>query len=258
MTTEWKPIPNFSRYQTNSAGDIKRVRANWKARMLKYSLPNKHYTTPTAEIMNDDGFYIRTSRKNLLKHMSGERLLVHVPKSTTKKEFVDARTIESPDWKPIPGYEAYRINALGHVKRVTKTGKVKFYKVSDGGRVALSDGKGNTTTVSVAKIVARVFGNLGPEQYVTHRDDDQSENWIENLQVITNNSLTSHSSHGKIVRTRKKNHSPVYQHDVKTRNLLAVHSGLEAASKRTGVDPTAINRCINYKRRTAGGFVWRY
>ena len=50
---------------------------------------------------------------------------------------------------------------------------------------------------------------------------------------------------------------PVMQLD-KQGNLIKTFVSAKSASIETGVDHSNISRCCNNKRKTAGGFVWKF
>lgn len=67
--------------------------------------------------------------------------------------------------------------------------------------------------------------------------------------------FVSEKTKQRIFKT-KQNCKKVYQLDKKN-NLLYIHLSINKASKNTGVDISSIIKCLQNKRKTAGGYLWR-
>lgn len=160
-------------------------------------------------------------------------------------------------WKSIPEFTNYKINSLGHVKRVFNNGKVRFYKVNKDGFVRVSNPSKNTRWLSVVKLVADLFGGFRPKT-LELIDGDITNAWIDNIRLVPTKVSESVTFNGPKNRLKHHKHNiKVYQYD-SNHNLVAAHPNIRVASEKTGIDKTAICRSANYRRPTAGGFVWRY
>lgn len=113
--------------------------------------------------------------------------------------------IEKEVWKPIPNYEGlYEVSSLGNVKSLSRkwvsgnggnrshqeiimkpfvTGKNRNY-------YALSLSKnGKSKLIAIHLLVAKTFLNHTPngnELVIDHINNDQSDNRLDNLQIVTN------------------------------------------------------------------------
>lgn len=90
-------------------------------------------------------------------------------------------------FKPIPGYEKYRISTWGRVLN-TETGKFLVPEVHDKGylRVDLYDTNGVKKHVKVHRLVANAFvPNMFNKPHVNHIDGNNQNNSFTNLEWVT-------------------------------------------------------------------------
>lgn len=94
-------------------------------------------------------------------------------------------------WKAVPGFEDYEVSNLGRVKSL-KCGRQKFlkqYKDFDGYLYVKLGNKHKYKKFSVHQLMAICFFNHKPcglKNVVDHKDNNQSNNILSNLQVVTN------------------------------------------------------------------------
>lgn len=176
-------------------------------------------------------------------------------------------------WKDIEGYEGYymvssdgRLKSLG---RIVKREKGGDYSVGEKlisiphdrkgySKIALSkDGK--KEWIWLHRIVARHFPEICGEWFegciVDHLDTDPKNNKAINLKVGTsrdnaNNPIT----HVHRVECQKKK---VIQY-TKDGEFIAVYDSASDAALYTKASQQNISRCCLGKRKTAGGFVWKF
>ena len=110
-------------------------------------------------------------------------------------------------WKDIPGYEGrYMASDLGKIKSLnynhTKTEKVLTPGIDERGRMSVALHKnGKQKSFRVHQLIAISFLNHKPDGtfkiVVDHIDNDQSNNNLDNLQLITNRENTSKDKKNK-------------------------------------------------------------
>ena len=158
-------------------------------------------------------------------------------------------------WRDIVGYEGlYMVSNMGRVKSLNYnkcSGKEKVLKQAINGMGYYTvhlykDKKGKTFTIH--KLIAQAFiPNPKNKKCIDHINTIRTDNRIENLRWVTqkenlNNSLT------------RKN---------KSKSVMCIEegkiftSGIEAG-EYYGVNIGSISNCCKGKRKSAGGYTWRF
>lgn len=163
-------------------------------------------------------------------------------------------------WREIKGYEGlYLISDEGTVialprcvyngrgfyerpkrelKQGTRAGKYKFVVLTK---------DGNETSFSVHRLVAEAFlDNPDDLPQVNHKDEDPSNNHVENLEWCTQQYNLEYSKS-----------KPVAQYDADG-TKIAEYKSIAYASQMTGILRTAINNAASGCAHTAGGYRWEY
>ena len=162
-------------------------------------------------------------------------------------------------WCDIDGYEGlYQISNKGRVKSLYK-GSERILKLWDNGRgylrVYLT--KENTSKyIRVHRLVARAFiPNPENKPQVNHKDENKLNNCVENLEWSTakenNNFGTRNERAGNSLSI------PILQYS-KSGKFIREWTGAHEVERVLGIYHTSITQCCKGKRKSAGGFVWRY
>ena len=164
-------------------------------------------------------------------------------------------------WKDIKGYEGiYKISNYGKVKRLAGKWSVnermrKTSKDKDGYEQVVLNKNGKPTTFKIHKLVAINFLE-NPNNYicVNHKDEDKSNNYVDNLEwcsVAYNNSYGSR----KYLNCKK----------VICINTGEIFSSTREAEEKTGINHAGISRNCRGIYKTSGkhhltgeNLVWRY
>lgn len=174
-------------------------------------------------------------------------------------------------WKDIPGYEGYyQISNMGNVKSldraIEKGGRLHYIKghplrqsKTCHGYYIIGFSKDDKRTYnSVHRLVAELFiPNPNGYPCVNHKDEDKTNNRVENLEWCTYLYNNTYSS--RIERVMSKRRKPVVQLSLDGRVVNRFPSAKQA-SIETGINYSVIAEvCKNkYGRKTAGGFKWHY
>ncbi len=165
-------------------------------------------------------------------------------------------------WKGIDGYIGkYEVSNLGKVRSLSYKNsglprELKTYQNSKGYYVVELVNNGKRNVCRVSRLVATAFvANAYGLPEVNHKDEDKANNCADNLEWCDrayNNNYGTRTN-----RAVEANRKPVLQYS-KDGVLLARWEGAKEAEKSLGISDGNIWMCCNRKRKTAGGFVWRY
>lgn len=160
-------------------------------------------------------------------------------------------------WKPIKGYEElYEVSDLGRVRSL-RTGKEMKQRTGYDGyiRVALTK-QGQQKSRLLHRLVAGAFvANPQELPEVNHKDEDKTNNLPKNLEWCTHRYNSNYGT--RLERMAKTNYVPVIQYTIGGQEVARYASILEAAEAfpKSGKH---ISCCCKGKRKTAGGYVWKY
>ena len=144
---------------------------------------------------------------------------------------------------------------------ITRDGKVWSYKRNkflkhvldkdDYHKVSLCK-NGKKKSFRIHRLVAKAFipnpNNL-PE--VNHKDEDKSNNCVENLEWMSKIDNINYGTGSK--RSAKKRSKPVYCIE-----LNKIFDGARQAARELGLDNSNIIKCCKGKLKTTGGYHFRY
>lgn len=179
-------------------------------------------------------------------------------------------------WKDIPDYKGlYQVSNYGRVKSLGRTVRGKtgqLFEVDE--KILKPVGRSRnksylavhlcrnskTQTESVHRLVASAFiPNPGNLPFINHKDENPSNNKIENLEwcsPLYNNTYGGARERQRLgMINNKKISKPVLQYESNGKYIATYPSTMEAR-RQTGT--YHIPEVCNGKREMAGGYVWKY
>ena len=117
-------------------------------------------------------------------------------------------------------------------------------------------------TAKVHRLVAVAFiPNPERKPQVNHKDTDKSNNCFWNLEWVTNGENQTHAYKTGLNYVtggagRKK--KPVCKLNVYTGEVIETYKSLADAGRENGLHDTNIHKVLTGKRRSCGGFGWKY
>lgn len=159
------------------------------------------------------------------------------------------------NWKAINGYEnLYEISDNGQVQSLHNGEKIilKQSVGSKGYNLVTLCKNGKQKTVNVHRLVALAFvPNPNNHPCVNHIDENKKNNEAKNLEWCTH---YYNNIYGKrLTKSSLKRSIPV-----KCIETGIIYSSAYSAQRETGVRQSGICSCCRGKRKTAGGFHWKY
>lgn len=172
-------------------------------------------------------------------------------------------------FRDIEGYEGlYQVSNLGNVKSLNygRTGEECILKPANDGKGYLFVNlckNGKPKKYYVHRLVALAF-LLNPDNLkeINHKNEDKKDNCINNLEWCTHKYNSNYKTRNqRMIETKNKNGSlgekPIIQYTKKGVEV-GRYSGINEASRQTGIPFSNICKCCKGKLKSCGGFVWKY
>lgn len=163
-------------------------------------------------------------------------------------------------WKDIKDYEGlYQVSNLGNVKSLnykrTNTARLlKPYSNKKGYLVLRLQRK----IVQVHRLVAQAFiPNPLHLPEVNHKDENKVNNAVSNLEWCDNNYNINYGTRNKRASLSNINH-PKHSKAVQCIETNIVYLSAMEAERQTGINAKLIRRVCIGKRKTTGGYHWKY
>lgn len=166
------------------------------------------------------------------------------------------------NWKPIEGYEGlYEVSDLGNVRSLNyrRTGKPQVLKLSDDsyGYLQINLCKNRERKCSRVNIlVAQAFiPNPENKPEVNHKDEDKHNNRVDNLNWCTREeNMEWGTCRERITKSLKKTVTQYTNDGVP----IKVWDSATQVEIELGINQSSISKCCKGRRKTAGGYIWRY
>jgi hypothetical protein len=170
------------------------------------------------------------------------------------------------EWKDIDGFEGlYQVSNIGRVRSLNHEtngkkyiGKVLSTKVTSGYPTVLLSNGAKKTLCRVHRLVARTFiENPTKLPEVNHLDGNKNNNCVENLEWCTSRENKIHAWVTGLTKApppEKPRMVEQYNNNV----LIAVYKSIDIASILLDISSEDICKCCKGKRKSAGGYQWKY
>ena len=175
------------------------------------------------------------------------------------------------EWKVIEGYDGkYLISSYGRVK--STKGKEKILKLGRDTkgylRVSLSK-NGKQETKKVHRLVAEVFiPKIEGKEFVDHIDSNRQNNNVNNLRwctIVENNNFDLYRKHMSEAKKGEKHHMYGKTGALHNRSKIVlcietgkIYGSTMEAGRETGINQSSISAVCNSRRKSAGGYHWKY
>ena len=184
------------------------------------------------------------------------------------------------EWRHVKDFANYEISNLGRLRRakyiqVYKNGKLKIYEPyvhsetnvkGDYFRVILRGPIHRRRSCYIHRLVWETFvGEVPKGCIVHHKDGDYHNNAVSNLEIMSRSQHTlQHHDKGELHNLGKYAHdnfigkgNPIAK-KVYCIELNQTFDALAEAKRATGICVSGISLCCNGKRKTAGGYHWKF
>ena len=162
-------------------------------------------------------------------------------------------------WREIPGYAGrYLVSETGEVFSLAygKRRLLKQRRSSKGYMQVNLSCDGKMKTFRVHRLVALCFELPGNGCEINHKNENKVDNRAENLEWCDRRYNVRYGS--RIERQKKAVSKPVAQMLKNGMAVIAVYPSEIQAGRALGLSSSSIAACCLGKRKTAGGFQWRW
>lgn len=178
-------------------------------------------------------------------------------------------------WKPIKGYEGiYEISNFGRIKSLDrfvehkrsglihiKEKILKPHISSKGYYCQWLHKDGIKKSIFIHRLVAEAFiSNPYNFPYVNHKDENPKNNYVGNLEWCTHKYNMNYGSINikKSNTWKKRIADSRFVQYTKDGRFVREWFNVDLASKKTMIPKEAILKCLNYERKFASGFIFKY
>ena len=159
------------------------------------------------------------------------------------------------EFRVVPGYEGlYEVSNLGKVRR---NGKILKPSKNNWGYLRVNLYKnGIMKSAYIHRLVAQTFlPNPQNLPMINHKDEDKTNNSIDNLEWCTAGYNNSYGT--RIKRVVEKNSKPVLQYDFSGK-FIKEFSSVSDAAEEIGVSLGTLSGALTGQQKTSKGYLWKY
>jgi len=162
-------------------------------------------------------------------------------------------------WRDIKNYEGiYEVSNLGRIKSISRNGTIKENrilkpnKVMGYSQVGLQK-YGTRKYKKIHRLVAEAFiPNPENKKEVNHKDGNKTNNCVDNLEWVTTSENQLHSYY-----ELKNNIKSVIQLSLNN-EIIKEWESIAKVEQELKISNADICKCCKGKRKTAGGYKWKY
>jgi len=162
-------------------------------------------------------------------------------------------------WRDIKNYEGiYEVSKLGRIKSISRNGTIKENRILKPNKVMgysqIVLYKNNKREYKkIHRLVAETFiPNLENKREVNHKDGNKTNNCVDNLEWVTTSENQLHSYY-----ELKNNIKSVIQLSLNN-EIIKEWESIAKVEQELKISNADICKCCKGKRKTAGGYKWRY
>lgn len=170
-------------------------------------------------------------------------------------------------WKEIEGYEGrYEISSFGRIRSYLQnktSGRIRIGNLTKKGylSVLLYDENGNSKWCPVHRLVASAFiGNPSNLPQVNHKDEDKTNNRVDNLEWCTNEYNVNYGTRNLRAAEQNKCCETTSRKvcSVDKDGNIAVYDSIGEAERQTGCSHSNIVRTLKGRTSHCGNMQWFY
>ena len=162
-------------------------------------------------------------------------------------------------WKTIERFPDYQVSDNGRVRSFCRYPNGRFLKPGTnrlGYLYVVLYLYGERNYCVIHRLVLETFVGPWPEGMETnHLDGDKRNNRVENLEWVTHSENMIHAYQNGL---KTPNIEKKVRQFTKGRHFVDRYKSLSEASRQTGVNLGHLSECCTGKRKSAGGFIWRF
>lgn len=158
------------------------------------------------------------------------------------------------EFRDIKNYENYEVSNLGRIRR---NGKILKPSKTTTGYLRVNLYKnGIMKSAYIHRLVAQTFlPNPQNLPMINHKDEDKTNNSIDNLEWCTAEYNNSYGT--RIKRVVEKNSKPVLQYDFSGK-FIKEFSSVSDAAEEIGVSLGTLSGALTGQQKTSKGYLWKY